>query len=273
MKYHHALFSSDSHQDKSLRHKKVDQLKEPYKQYIYMEASRKKSLLGTETLKNLANNFRDKLPRVVSIVAKGAGKTFIYLHLSRFKYWENFLQHSGFTLESLQETHIFPLLQPHDLQDEAKNICNEARKGIRDILDLPEFSHSEIMGRIQEKINARESDDWSEPDWEEFWISQIAQSLGIETNSLLALDRELKAKSLKVIFLFDGLEDTLAGIASNEKLKKALKALIDNLPRQLSEIRQANLGIIVFLCRDCLRSTIIQNVQQFEAKYSAYNLF
>ena len=49
--------------------------------------------------------------------------------------------------------------------------------------------------------------------------------------------------------------------------------MIDNLPNKLAEIRQANLGLIIFLRRDFLRSTIRQNLQQFENQYRAYDLY
>jgi hypothetical protein len=227
-------------------------------------------------LRNLANNFRDNLPSVVSIGAKGSGKTFNYLQLSRLKYWEKFLDYNdnGSNLELQTKTYIFPLLQSTNLKEKARDITNEARNEIRNILDLNEFSHSDFTEKIQRKINSNEneSENWSEPDWAEFWISEIAQSLGFETKSLHEIDRELKAKSLKIIFLFDGLEDVFSHIATNEREKKALRALIDNLPRKLSEIRQANLGFIVFLRRDFLRSTIVQNLPQFESQYCAYEL-
>ncbi|CCI28032.1 hypothetical protein MICAH_4790005 [Microcystis aeruginosa PCC 9809] len=43
-------------------------------------------------------------------------------------------------------------------------------------------------------------------------------------------------------------------------------------PHKLSEIRESNLGLIVFLRRDFLRYTITQNSQQFESLYGNYDL-
>ncbi len=54
--------------------------------------------------------------------------------------------------------------------------------------------------------------------------------------------------------------------------KIALKALIEDLPNKLSEIRQSNLGVIIFLRRDFLRYTITQNLRQFENLYRSYDL-
>jgi hypothetical protein len=72
--------------------------------------------------------------------------------------------------------------------------------------------------------------------------------------------------------LFDGLEDIFTEIASSNQQQTALKSLTDDLPEKLSEIRQSNLVVIIFLRRDFLRYTITQNLSQFENLYRAYDL-
>lgn len=91
-------------------------------------------------------------------------------------------------------------------------------------------------------------------------------------NILSIINRDLKDRGLRIIFLFDGLEDIFSNIASSNQEKIALKALIDDLPKRLSEIRQSNLGVIIFLRRDFLRYTITQNLKQFENLYLSYDL-
>ncbi|MEL6457732.1 MAG: ParA family protein, partial [Cyanobacteria bacterium J06621_15] len=76
----------------------------------------------------------------------------------------------------------------------------------------------------------------------------------------------------RIIFIFDGLEDIFPNIASNKQEKIALKSLIYDLPSRLSEIRELNIGVIIFLRRDFLRYTITQNLKQFENSYRAYDL-
>jgi hypothetical protein len=51
----------------------------------------------------------------------------------------------------------------------------------------------------------------------------------------------------------------------------AIRSLI-YLPDRLSEIRNANLGLIIFLRRDYLHYAITQNLQQFENLYCPYDL-
>ncbi|MGH2416107.1 MAG: hypothetical protein ACRDEA_20940, partial [Microcystaceae cyanobacterium] len=83
-------------------------------------------------MKNLAANFQDELPHVVSIGAKGAGKTFNYIQLSRFKYWERFLNRIDKTFpEGESKIHIFPLLESNNLKDNARNVIYKARSEVR----------------------------------------------------------------------------------------------------------------------------------------------
>ncbi|MDZ7960307.1 MAG: ParA family protein [Aulosira sp. DedQUE10] len=255
----------------------VHRLRDVCQRYEYAEEGQGEDLLVTEPLKNLATNFRDELPRAVSIGAKGAGKTFNYIQLSRFKYWERFLNRIDKTDTKLEpQIYIFPLLQSGKLGDNARRVINEARSEVRTVLadSISEFLHSEYVDRIKRAL-AEQS--WSEPQWTEFWISEIARSVGINPNtdnakSLSSINRELKDKGLRIVFLFDGLEDIFPNIALSSQEKIALKALIEDLPNKLSEIRQSNLGVIIFLRRDFLRYTITQNLSHFENLYRSYDL-
>lgn len=255
----------------------VRRLRDLCQQYEYAEQGRGEDLLVTEPLKNLATNFRDELPHIVSIGAKGAGKTFNYIQLSRFKYWESFLNRIDNTIQESQlKTHIFPFLESTNIKDNAKTVINEARnEAISAFGDsVPEFLPSEYVDRIKRAIA---TENWSEPQWTEFWIGQIAKAIGVNPeihshNILSSINRDLKDRGLHIIFLFDGLEDIFSNIASSNQEKIALKALIDDLPKKLSEIRQSNLGVIIFVRRDFLRYTITQNLKQFENLYISYDL-
>lgn len=255
----------------------VRQLRDVCQRYEYAEEGQGEDLLVTEPLKNLATNFRDELPRAVSIGAKGAGKTFNYIQLSRFKYWERFLNRIDKTDTEVEpKIYIFPLLQSRKLGDNARRVINEARSEVRVVLahSVPEFLHSEYVDRITRALTEQ---NWSEPQWTEFWVSEIARTIGINPNtdtakSLSSINRELKDKGLRIVFLFDGLEDIFPNIAFSDQEKIALKALIEDLPNKLSEIRQSNLGVIIFLRRDFLRNTITQNLRQFENLYRSYDL-
>jgi len=255
----------------------VYKLKEICRQYEYAEEGEGEHLLVTEPLRNLAVTFRDQMPRAVSIGAKGSGKTFNYIQLSRFRYWEKFLSYvSPDYPEKLRPgTCIFPLLQSGKLKDKAKKVLNEARDGIKSLFgtDMPDFSPSELSDRIRVALK---HSDWNEADWTGFWINEIAKSLGIktesrETVSFGLIHRELKNRSLRMVCLFDGLEDIFLEAAYNHVQQSAIRSLID-LPNRLSEIRDACLGIIIFLRRDFLRYAVTQNLHQFENLYRSYDL-
>ncbi|MEA5479596.1 hypothetical protein VB774_18395 [Pseudanabaena galeata UHCC 0370] len=243
-------------------------------QYEYAENGTGDSLLVTEPLKNLANNFRDELPRVVSIGAKGAGKTFIYVQLSRFKYWEEFLQNVlKENLPFLSYTYIFPFLQSNNLKDNAKIIIEASRREVRNALKTDDFFESEYKERIQLALK----EDLDELEWTHFWILEISKALGVEQReeqniTLQKINLHLKEKDVRVILLIDGLEDIFQDIALNRQQQIALRALINIPNNKLSEVRQSNLGLIILLRRDFLRYALNQNSGQFESLYRSYDL-
>lgn len=246
-------------------------------QYEFAENGEGEGLLITEPLKNLGTAFRDELPRVVSIGAKGAGKTFNYIQLSQFGIWEKFLGHVLKRSEiSQSETYVFPLLQSYRLKDKASRIIQDARDSVRKALkiDSPEFIPSEYQDRIKAKLD---QENLTELEWSRFWVDEISRALDMQItdeshpNKLAELNIKLKERGLKIVLLFDGLEDNFDHVSSNPAQQTALKALID-LPRRLSEIRQANIGLIIFVRRDLIRHAITQNLAQFENLYRAYDL-
>lgn len=266
------ISSADLTIDNSLE--SVRNFRKVCKQYEFAESGEGESLLVTESLKNLATTFRNELPRVVSIGAKGAGKTFIYVQLSRLKYWETFLRRATRDLAEIEpRTHIFPLLQSSTLRDAAENIVREARASTQKALSdsMLEFYHSDFQDSIKSFLEKSSS----EPEWTRFWIQQISKSVGLlqnnDSSSLLILNDYLKQKNVRLIFLFDGLEDIFAEAVVDSGQQIALRTLI-NLPKRLNEIRQANFGLIILLRRDFLRYSVTQNLAQFESLYSPYDL-
>lgn len=258
--------------------KAASQLREVCRQYEFAENGQGKGLLVTEPLKNLATAFSDELPRAVSIGAKGAGKTFNYIQLAQLETWGRFVNYVlKRQSESDAETYIFPLLQSNGLKDEAERIIRDARGRVGSALhkknDAQEFSHSQCQDRIKSHLD---NESLSELDWTDFWISELLESLDIQSegehpNRLAYLNTRLKERNVRVVFLFDGLEDIFSAVATNTAQQNALKALI-NLPKRLSEIRQAHIGLIIFLRRDFVRYVVTQNSAQFENLYRAYDL-
>ncbi len=63
--------------------------------FQFAENATDDSLLVTDPLRNLAKHYLDELPNVVSVGAKGTGKTFTYIQICRTRNWHNFLAKLG----------------------------------------------------------------------------------------------------------------------------------------------------------------------------------
>lgn len=256
---------------------KLRQFKETCGQYEFAEEGTGESLLVTEPLKNLAAHFQDNLPRVVSLGSKGAGKTFTYLQLARLTYWQRFVGIVlGFTQESQEEqTYIFPLLESDNLAHSAQEQTRKARENFRRHLQahVPGESSEMLMSELREKVKRFSRERHDELAWKDFWLDLIAQGLNLPLScpSIPEINNFLKSNEIKVVILFDGLEDVFQEAASNPNEQAAVRALI-NLPKQFSELRQSYLGLVIFLRYDYLKYSISQNTAQFENLYRSYEL-
>ena len=205
-------------------------------------------------------NFQNKLPVAISIGEDVPKKTFSFVQLSRLQSRENIL--------------MFPLMESQNLEGSFKNILEQARQNVNNALNLNfQFSLSDFKDRITQSLS---NQGWNEVDWANFWVKEFSRALGYNQwlnrscYSFSILDKYLKQKNSKIIILIDGLENIFPDLAHDNLQQTALKALIENLPNKLTEIKQSNLGLIVFLHRDSLRKTIKQNSGQFESLYSEY---
>jgi hypothetical protein len=236
-------------------------------------AADRQSLPIAKMLTNLATDFRSRLPRIVSLALKDAGKTFIYVQLSRLKYWDEFIR-IVLNEETEDKVHILPFIHAKTLPASDLEIIAGARAEVERAFNegIPDLVVSDRRDRIRQFIERGTT----EIKWHEFWINEIANSLGMkiaegESVSYQAIDSYLKIEQIRIIYLFDGLEEIFSEIASDERQQLGLRVLID-IPYRLSEIRSSNLGSIVFLRRDILRSALSQNIGQFESLYSSYSL-
>lgn len=202
------------------------------------------------------NNFQDKLPVAIPIGEDVAKKTFRFSQLSRIQSCKNLL--------------MFLLMDGQNLEGKFKNILEQARQNVNNTLNLNfQISISDFKDRITQSLS---NQSWNEVNWANFWVKEFSRALGFnqENYQLNELDKYLKQKNSKIIILIDGLENIFPDLAHDNFQQTALKALIDNLPNKLTEIKQSNLGLIVFLHRDSLRKTIKQNSGQFESLYIEY---
>ncbi len=258
----------------------VKRLQEICQKYEYTETGASDDLLITDPLRNLAKNHTDKLPKIVSIGAKGAGKTFNYLQLVKGGRWESFLQKAGIPTEGHHNAFIFPFLQSKNLSADTKELIAPALTAfLQAVGNGTPFSPSQLLDEISEKL----LQNLTELEWGNFWVDTLGKTINsipqsnsqsnssTPTNKLTEMDAYLKQKNLQVVFLFDGLEELFPEVAKETAQQCALKALLD-LPNRLDEIRQSSIGVIIFLRRDFVRYVVQQNVGQFEKRYEPYDL-
>jgi len=254
----------------------VNNLRELCEKYQYAENGEGEDLLITESLKNLATTFQDHLPYVVVIGSKGSGKTFNYLQLSRFKDWHKFtekvLNHST---EINSPIFIYPLLASLTIKDKALQKIEIARNEVKAQLNNNNINVSsfDFKDRIDKALK---NQDWGKVEWTQFWLKEIANSIGLKLENdheyhVNLINNFLKEKSIKIIFLFDGLEDIFNQIFDNQLQKIAIESLI-RIPQRIAELRNSYLGIIVFIRRDYVKYSIEQNLPQFENMYQSYQL-
>ena len=250
----------------------VTRLYDICQKYEFAEKGESEDVLITEPLKNMAKKFSDTLPMIVSIGAKGAGKTFCYLEIARCQNWNTFLAKVlGSKQDDFLEAFIFPLSQASQLHRPAEEILYSTRQNALQTLGVEEeFLRSELVSSIN---NALKKTDWGIEEWISFWIKRLGASIGFQSEdySLSGINRYLKEKSVKLVFLFDGLEDIFRDVSENRQQQNAIEALFE-LPKRVSEIRIPYLGIIIFIRQDYVKYTISQNRAQFEALYKPYSL-
>ena len=154
----------------------VRKFRDKCEQYIYAESGVSTSLLITESLKNLAKNYKHDFPHVVSIGAKGSGKTFTYIQLARLQYWEEFLKLAlKENIESEHKTYIFPLLESNTLTNPSISIIGSARQNVRSMFQdqIPIF----LSSSLRDNIHLFLQEERDELNWTQFWIKQISDSI------------------------------------------------------------------------------------------------
>lgn len=256
----------------------VEKLQKICHQYIYAEEAEGEDFLITEALQNLADHFQNRLPNILSIGAKGSGKTFHYLQLARQGYWEEFLNKVNPNSAPSHQTYILPLLEATKLSNSAKEITKKARTRFsNDFKDKnieikpfdPSITYQDIINP-----NLTNNQNWSEKQWSDFWLNLIAETVGLiaENVTLDRINQFLLENTIRVVFMIDGLEDILDTLENNETQQTALKALIEYIPDRIARLRKPALGLIVFVRKDYIQHTIKQNIGQFESRYHAYDL-
>jgi len=232
-------------------------------EYVFAEHTDKKDFLVTHFFKEFPRQFFNTLPLVVSLGTKGSGKTFHFMRMAGFMTYQKFS--NAIEPDRVKiDADFFPLLRSPEIDGTSRLISklqeNQGRFG--------EFDADEFKMRAGQFRDETHSDH----EWETFWEKQIIYAVSGNKNNTRTwrqLNEELKGSP--VIFLLDGLENLFPDIHTKESHQNAVSALL-KIPSRLSEIRDRNIGIIIFLRQDYLDSALRQNMGQFEKKYENYKL-
>lgn len=217
-------------------------------------------------LANLANDHTSKLPIVVSIGAKGAGKTYSYLNIARSGHWDKFVKEIRSDSYCEISASILPILWSNNADSQEMQSIQELsreRAGFQKkrVLEL----HRELSGFASDDLYG----------WRDFWANAIARSLfdpeGSSQPYESLIDR-LHGSSRKIIAIFDGLEEIFSEFAGNTRQQTALRALLQELPNWLRTLPGMPLGLIIFVRQDMVLHAIPQNRTQFTDRFKNYAL-
>ena len=245
-------------------------------EWVYAESGHATDFLRTGAWEQLARRFQGELPLAVIMGAKGAGKTFLFLHLLRLLTWDGFLSALRIRTDPAGSAEapalVIPLLYPVSLEppalekvraclDHAEASLGRPLRVDRDMVVNEIESLAKRTGTVSERRAA--------------WVKLIARVLGIDIpghHPERELQDVLRARGARVVITIDGLEEVFSNLPRDHDQQMALRALCQELPAVLAEIPGRRLGLIVFVRKDLVRAAIVQNFGQFEKLHQPYEL-
>ncbi|NEO76690.1 ParA family protein [Moorena sp. SIO4G3] len=253
---------------------------------IYAEGAETAEFLVTESLENLANDYRNQIPITVVIGAKGSGKTYTFMQIIHRKEWQKFIKYvvknnvdnnnvdnNNVDNNNVDNTVsstalIAPIIASNNLKGKTKEIVDEARKYCAEQIGLtPPVDDSEIKDYIREGCQQN----LHEGEWRDRWLDVIAKSLGM-TGKGRDLPKYIAEKKQKIVAVIDGLEDLFQQFDQDKAQQTALRALLQEVPQWLEQQPFRCLGIIIFVRQDILTASVRQNSGQMMSRYKPYRL-
>lgn len=232
--------------------------------FQFAEKSTSHEMLVTDPLRNLAKNYSNEIPNVVSVGAKGAGKTFTFLQLCRMRTWEQFLGKIDIVDPNVPDCHIFPAISSQNIDGESLSVVREAAEGFARSLSIPAITLNAVQSRIAKLVNK------SDVDWSEVWEKTLVEALGQKFSTFMELNAWLLTTGKSVVFSIDGIED-LFDSPSSDPQRAAIKALLE-VPNALNGLRQRKIGFVCFVRADYVQASIRQNIAQYLARFQPFRL-
>ena len=269
-----SLFSEPTKNKQKVTSDQAQKLSDLSDKLVFAEKGKSDRLLLTDPLRELAQRHISKLPLVVSIGAKGAGKTFNYIQLCRRKNWLTFLKEAHVSLSNddeitLNKTFILPHIHSENVEGDAFSAVNDARDHFhKNTGSQSEFSNSHFDDQLTKALAKGDTD------WSRFWERSIIELHGADPSKVtnfVSLTKWLQEKAVRTITIFDGIEDHFKTVNSDKAQASALKALI-KIPNRLQEIRNCPMGVIILIREDYIEAVVPQNLGQFRSRYEPYQL-
>lgn len=251
----------------------INRLHEITSMEITAEGSESSNMLATTSIREIVREFKDTVPQLVVLGAKGSGKTYIYKQLLSKMTWENF----AYGVETMGEkekekTLILPLIcslnmkKLHPMVQVCIQNCNAFFEEMHINLD--------IVDRNYNKLAAYSENMKSLTEWIEIWQKLMLDMLGGNYSDLSELDQYLEKKGKRILFIVDGLEDLFMDlqIQKQETWRFAIRALCQNVVNTLRNLQFGNIGIVIFARKDMAEEAIEINFDQFQNQYHKYEL-
>lgn len=232
----------------------------------FAEKGTSSDMLVTEPLRNLAKHFALEVPNLVSVGAKGAGKTFTFLQVCRAENWHTFMRRVGVEPAGVADALILPGLWSKNLDTEARRAIATMRKKCLEQVNLfvEPKTESELFRSIEVAIKQPPAH------WDDFWLGYICSQFGISEVKLSKLNEHLIGLGKSVVLVIDGLEDAFFD-PSSEVAREAINSLL-MLPNRLDELSSRRIGVLIFVRADYVQSALRQNVGQFLGRYAPFRL-
>ena len=242
------------------------ELQEVCKRVQFAEREMSSDMLVTEPLRNMGKHFSAELPNLVSVGAKGAGKTFTFLQVFKAKTWHGFLNRVGVQAKGVIDAAIFPILWSDNFEPQINKAIQASQNSFLADLGLKEnpLTSTEIKRKIKTALNTPPAH------WDDFWDSLICEQFELPSATIASLNNKLIIENRSVVFIFDGLEDAFDA-PSAETARDAISSLL-KLPNRLAELSDRRIGAMVFVRSDYLQLAIRQNPRQFLDRFISFQL-
>ncbi len=239
---------------------------------IYSESGKTEDFLPYGPIRHLINDFQKKLPIALILGKEGTGKTFMFLQIIRRRQWRVFASDAGLKETEIIDAECYPVTYPGSFSENAKRIVVNTENLIKDNFKLPEvFKQEELKSEITKGLEAA----LDSAQWRELWLDMIAWRMGFcvrQTNAGRRFLQYLQERKKRVIAVLDGVEDFFrfqdTQLKSNGK--KALQALLRDIPFWLEQGPGCRLGILIFTRRDMAGDAVRQNQSELMARYAPY---